>query len=86
MAAAEHGDLLRRIGLRMTMSKSMRKALLSLTTFACGILALILLRWTPTSGEGILIYAALFAILIALAIVLSPRKGEGYWPQKPEGH
>ena len=64
----------------------MRKALLGLTTFACGILGLILLRWTPTTGKGILIYAAIFAVLIALAIVSSPRKREGYWPQKPEDH
>ena len=70
----------------MTVSEKSRKALLGLTTFACGILALILFRWTPTTGKGVLIYAALFAVLIVMAIVLSPRKAAGYWPHKPEGH
>jgi hypothetical protein len=70
----------------VSVSEKIRKALLGLTTFACGILGLILLRWTPTTGRGILIYAALFAVLIVMAIVLSPRKGAGYWPNKPEDH
>jgi hypothetical protein len=35
---------------------------------------------------GILVYAALFAVLIVMAIVLSSRKGAGYWPSKPEDH
>jgi len=70
----------------VSVSEKGRKALLGLTTFACGILGLILFRWTPTTGKGILIYAALFAVLIVMAIVLSPRKGAGYWPHKPEDH
>lgn len=70
----------------MTVSEKSRKALLGLTTFACGILGLVLFRWTPTTGRGILVYAVLFAVLIVLAIVLSPHKGAGYWPNKPEDH
>ena len=70
----------------MTVSEKSRKALLGLTTFVCGILGLVLFRWTPTTGRGILVYAVLFAVLIVLAILLSPRKGAGYWPKKPEDH
>ena len=70
----------------VTVSEKSRKALLGLTTFVCGILGLALFRWTPTTGRGILVYAVLFAVLIVLAIVLSPRKGAGYWPNKPEDH
>ena len=68
----------------VTVSPKSRKALLGLTTFACGILGLVLFRWTPTTGRGILVYAVLFAVLIALAVVLFPRKGRGYWPNEPE--
>jgi hypothetical protein len=67
-------------------SAKSRKALLGLTTFICGILGLVLFRWTPATGRGILVYAVLFAVLIVLAIVLSPHKGAGYWPNKPEDH
>ena len=70
----------------MTVSDKSRKALLGLTTFVCGILGMVLVRWTPTTGRGILLYAVLFAVLIVLAIVLSPRRGAGYWPNKPDDH
>ena len=66
-------------------SKS-RKTLLGMTTVACGILGLVLFRWTPTTGKGVLIYVTLFAVLIVIAICLSPRKRAGYWPDKPEDH
>jgi cell division protein FtsW (lipid II flippase) len=64
--------------------KGLRKALLVVITFVCGVLGLILFRWTPTTGRGILVYVALFVVLIVLAVFLSPRKGAGYWPKKPE--
>jgi len=64
--------------------EGLRKALLAAIRFACGILALVLFRWTPTTGRGILVYVALFAVLIVLAIFLAPQKGAGYWPKKPE--
>jgi hypothetical protein len=70
----------------VSVSEKSRKTLLRLTTLACGLLALVLFRWTPTTGKGILVYAGLFALLIAMAIVLSPRKGAGHWPNKPEDH
>jgi hypothetical protein len=60
--------------------------LLRSTAIACGVLGLILFRWTPSTGTGVLIYVALFAVLIVVAIALSPRKGAGYWPNKPEDH
>jgi len=68
------------------MTQTTRSTLLNAIKIACGILALTLFRWTPTTGIGILLYAALFAVLIVMAVVLSPRKGEGYWPSKPEDH
>ena len=58
----------------MTMSEKSRKARLRVTTIACGVLGLVLFRWTPTTSKGILIYAALFAVLVIMAIVLSLRK------------
>ena len=70
----------------MIVSAKSRKALLGMTTVACGILGLVLFRWTPTTGKGVLIYVALFVVLIVLAIFLSPRKRAGYWPNKPEDH
>jgi hypothetical protein len=70
----------------MIMREKKRKALLRLVTIAGGILGFVLFRWTPTTGEGILGYSVLLVLLIVLAIVLSPRKGSGYWPDKPEDH
>jgi len=70
----------------VTVSEKSRKALLRLTTFVCGILGLVLFRWTPTTGRGILVYGILFGLLIVMAIVLLPRKRAGYWPNKPEDH
>jgi uncharacterized membrane protein YedE/YeeE len=71
-------------GYSVTISKKSRRALLGAITFACGILGLVLFRWTPTTGEGILIYVALFALLVVMAIALSSPKRAGYWPNKPE--
>jgi hypothetical protein len=57
--------------------KGMFKAgLQAATKIACALLALILFRWTPTTGKGILLYAGLFAGLIVLAIVLSAGNSE----------
>ena len=70
----------------VTLSEKSRKALLGVTTVACGILGFILFRWTPTTGSGILAYVVLFAVLIVMAIALSSRKRGGYWPGKPEDH
>jgi hypothetical protein len=61
-----------------------RKALLGATTFACGMLAFALFMWTPTTGRGILLYVALFALLIIMAICLVLWKPSGYWPKKPD--
>jgi len=68
----------------VTLSQKSRKAMLGITTLACGILGLVVFRWTPITGKGILVYVALFAVLIVLTVVLSPRKHVGYWPDKPE--
>lgn len=67
-------------------SEKRRRMLLRSIAITCGVLGLILFRWTPTTGKGILVYAVVFAVLIVMAIVLSPRKGAGYWPNKPEDH
>ena len=59
-------------------------ALLVLCKFGLGILVLVLFRWTPQTGKGILIYLALLAVMIAGAIGASSMKGDtGYWPEKP---
>lgn len=68
----------------MTLGRKSRKAILGVITVACGILGLILLRWTPTTRNGILIYAVLLGVLVAMGIVLSSPKHGGYWPRKPE--
>lgn len=67
----------------MTLSENIRKLLLRVTTLGCGILVLVLLRWTPTTGRGIFIYAIVLAVLLAIAVFLSPRNRTGYWPKKP---
>jgi hypothetical protein len=68
------------------MMQTTKSALFGATKIACGILAVVLFMWTPTTGRGILVFVALFALLIAMAIILSPRKDAGYWPNKPEDH
>jgi hypothetical protein len=68
----------------VTVSEKSRKVLWKVATLACGILGLVLFRWTPTTGRGILVYATLFVALVIMAIVFSPRKSTGYWPNKPE--
>jgi hypothetical protein len=60
----------------VTLTEKSRKTLLGLTTVACGILGLILLRWTPTTGSGILAYVVLFAVLVVMAIALSSESAE----------
>ena len=68
------------------MCEKWRRMLLRSIAIGCGVLGLILLRWTPTTGSGILTYVGLFAVLIVMAIVLSSGKRGGYWPNKPEDH
>ncbi len=70
----------------MAMNEKTRKALLGATTVVGGVLGLVLFRWTPTTGKGILVYVALFAVVIVMAIALSSHKSGGYWPNKPEDH
>ena len=66
------------------MTETTKSTLLGATEIACGILAFALLRWTPTTGKGILLYASLFGVVIIAAIALSSRTREGYWPKKPD--
>jgi hypothetical protein len=68
------------------MSETAKSVLLNATKITCGVLVFVLFRWTPTTGKGILIYATLFVIMIALIIALSPRNRVGYWPDKNERH
>ena len=55
----------------------------ALSAFLCGILALVLFMWTPMTGRAILVYAALLAVVIVLAITLFAKKRARYWPNKP---
>ena len=56
------------------------KLLLLAATSVCGILGLILFRWTPTTLKGTIIYVALLGVLVVLGLVLAHRKRSGYWP------
>jgi hypothetical protein len=66
------------------LKESMVKAVLGLCKFGLGVLVLVLFRWTPQTAKGILIYLALFAVLIIGAIGMSSGENTGYWPKKPE--
>ena len=59
-----------------------RRVLLHLVQVACGVIGLILFRWTPATGRGLTLYGALVVVLVAVIIVISP-KHEGYWPDPP---
>jgi len=63
----------------MRMTDETKKALLRITTAVGGVLGFVLFMWTPKTGKGILAYAALFAVLVVIAICLAPRH-TGYWP------
>jgi hypothetical protein len=68
---------------------SVRGVISKLLLGAGGILALIWLRWTPKSGEGIIIYAAVTVGALLTAVVvgnLKDGKGEsqGYKPWDSE--
>ena len=54
-----------------------RRVLLGVISFCCGTLGLILFRWTPTSGLGILVFVALLVAFIGMVIALSARKRAG---------
>ena len=55
----------------MTMSEKRKKALRGVITIVTGILAFVLFRWTPSTGNGLLMYGALLAVVIGMAIVLT---------------
>ncbi len=61
-----------------------RKFLQAATRLAVGVLVIVLFRWTPTTGRGIIIYVGLFLALIVIAILVSGRKHSGYWPERPD--
>jgi len=56
------------------MNQKRKAALLSGTTIACGALGFVLLMWTPKTGNDILVYAVLLAVLAITAMVLFPPK------------
>ncbi len=69
----------------MTLSRKIRRGLPRVITFACGILGFILFRWTPATATGLLVYLALFAVVVVLLIFL-PTPKRGYWLGKAENH
>ncbi len=69
----------------MRMTAETKKKLFRITTAVGGVLGFVLFMWTPKTGEGILAYAALFAVLVVSAIVFAPKRA-GYWPGKHDDH
>jgi uncharacterized membrane protein YccC len=67
------------------MREKWKKIIQRLARLAGGVLALVLFRWTPATGEGILLFAVLFAALVVIIILSSP-KHTGFWPNKPDHH
>lgn len=65
------------------MSDKARTALAGIAKFALAIVILVVFVWTPKTGRGILVYAALIILLIAGIAVFSNRETTGYWPDKP---
>jgi len=65
-------------------SERSTNALAALGQIACGILVVVLFRWTPQTAKGWLIYLGLLAIAIAAAIGFSNKEHKGYWPDKPQ--
>lgn len=61
----------------------LRTILLRILQFVCGAIALVLFRWTPATGHGLVIFGILVVVLVALAIMIAP-KHEGYWPDPPQ--
>ena len=55
------------------MDRNVKTSLLSGAAIACGLLGFALLMWTPTTGGGILVYVALFAVLAIAALILFSR-------------
>jgi uncharacterized membrane protein len=69
----------------MRMTDETKKALLWMTTAVGGVLGFVLFMWTPKNAKGILAYAALFAVLVVIAISLAPKRA-GYWPGRYDDH
>jgi hypothetical protein len=44
-----------------------------------GVLGFVLFMWTPETGKGVLVYVAIFAVLVVIAIAFA-RTRAGYWP------
>lgn len=61
------------------MTGEIKKALSRTMAAVAGVLGLVLFRWTPETGKGILLYVAMIVIVIAIALA-PPRAG--YWPGK----
>jgi len=63
--------------------EKIRTASYRVITVVCGILVFILFRWTPATGTGLIVFLALLAVVVMLAMLL-PLPRRGYWPHKPE--
>jgi TctA family transporter len=55
----------------MSLKIKSRTGLPGIIAFAAGILGFVLFRWTPRSGKGILWFAGLFVLLVALIAFLN---------------
>jgi len=74
----------------MRMSKKARKALQTAMTTVCGVLALVLFRWTPATITGLAVYVALLVLVVAFLLILghvvAADQDAGYWPKRPENN
>ena len=60
-----------------------RKFLVRVCGFACGLIGLVLLRWTPATWQDGAVYALLVIVLGVAMVIFAPRE-ERYWPDPPE--
>ena len=61
------------------MDQKLNTALQSVLKIVGSILAVVVLMWTPGTGKGLLVYVALFAIFVVMALMIGlSRKNRGH--------
>jgi type IV secretory pathway TrbD component len=81
------GGRIRRDGVTMPWVKirapKIRTVVLRLVQLVCGVVGLVLFWWIPATGRGLAIYGILLVVLVAVIVMISPKR-EGYWPHPPQ--